>query len=162
MGPFPVPRKETERLDHCLDSRWAYLPCPSLTKEFTKKLGSLPSFILTLGWSNIRVLHHTTIFQPVPVPCSVGHPRTGFSTDLKNSYTKWSLCYPREHPPFYQTQLFQQWQSDMTGLTGPRGKEKRHLNGWPNTLEELPEGEQEGTQYVSGQSNVFVFHRNYY
>lgn len=161
MGPFPVSRKEAKRLDHHLNSRWGYLPCLSLTKEFTKKLGSLPSFFLTMGRSNICVLHHTTVFRPVPVPCSAGHPRTGFSTNLKISYTKLSLCYPREDPPFYQTWLFQQWNSDTTGLTGPRGKEKRRLKGWPNILEELLEGEQQGTRYVSGQSNVLFFYRNY-
>lgn len=91
------------------------------------------------------------MFQPVLVPCSVGHPTTGFGTNLENFYTKLGLCYPEEHSSFYQTQLFQQQLSDVTGLRGPKGQEKRHLN----SLEEPLEGQQEGTQYVSLQSFVF-------
>lgn len=83
------------------------------------------SFFLTMGRPNIRVLHPNTMFQPVLVPCSVGHPRTGFGTNLKIFYTNLGLCYPKEHLSFYQTQLFQQQLSDVTRLRGPKGQEKK-------------------------------------
>lgn len=59
VGPFPAPRKETKRLGPHLDSRWAYLPCPS-EQRVHKKLGLVPGFILTMGRSEICVLHLTT------------------------------------------------------------------------------------------------------
>lgn len=123
-----------------------------LSKEFTRNWAwCLVSFSPWVNQTSVCCISP----QPVLVPCSPAHPRTGFSTNLRNSYTKLRLSYPREHLPLHQTQLFQQWQSDTKGVTGPRRRDKGYLNGWANTLEELPEGEQEDTQYVFGQSNGF-------
>lgn len=91
---------DKKQFDHRLNSQVFALPS-------SDQMSSLSSFILTMGQQNMYVLHHTTVFQPVPV--SIGQPRTAFSTNLKCSYTNLSLCYPGEHPPFYQTQGTQQW-----------------------------------------------------
>lgn len=88
------------------------------------------------------------------VPCSLGHPRTSFSTNLRNSYTKLSLSYPREHLPFYTRLSYFTSSSQTQKVWQVQGKGTKGISVAESTLEELPGGVQD-TQCVFGQSNGF-------
>lgn len=123
-----------------------------LRKEFTRNWAwCLVSFTLWVNQTSVCCISP----QHFSLCCSLGRSRIGLSTNIRNSYTKLSLSCPRWHLLFHHIQLFQQWQSDTKGLTGPWRRDKGDLSGWASILEELPEGEQEDSQYVFGQSNGF-------
>lgn len=93
--------------------------------------------------------------QPVLVPCSLVHPRTGFSTNLRNSYTKLSFSCPRASA-FLPDSAISATAVRHKGFDRSKEKGQRvSLSMAEPTLWKSFLKVSKRTQYVFGQSNVF-------
>lgn len=160
VGPFPVPRKETKRLGVPTWAPGEHICLAHLSKELTRT-GLRAWFDSHRGSINhpCAASHHS--MSACALHSSLGHPRTGSSTDLRNSYTELSLSYPREHLPFYQTQLFRNCSQTQKVWQGQREEAKGISMTDPALWMGFLQVSRRTHSMCLGKVMVF-FYRNYY